>query len=101
MVCRNTNTVAMKRPHGPCGAAVIGRVGTEWKDLTGSEGMLGFEGPCNGLVVLETQDRGFHEICLPDECSPLSKTGTCNPKIWRYDGTRYHLAETPTPDRNN
>jgi len=88
-------------PHGPCGAVLIGRVGTKWKDLTASEGMLGFEGPCNLFVVLETQHSGFHDICLPVECSPPLKTGTCNPTIWRYDGTRYHAAETTMADRSS
>jgi hypothetical protein len=80
-------------PHGPCGAVLIGKVGTEWKDLTAGNGMLGFEGACNGLVVLETQHNGFHDICLPAECSPVSTPGTCDPTQWRFDGTRYRAAE--------
>lgn len=88
-------------PHGPCGAVLIGRVGTEWKDLTDRTGMLGFEGPCHLLVVLEAQHNGLHDICLPAECSPLSKPGKCNPTVWRYDGNRYHPAETTTPDRSS
>ena len=85
-------------PHGPCGAVLIGRVGAKWKDLTDGKGMLGFDGACNQLVVLETQHNGFHDICLPAECSPSSKPGACNPTVWHYDGTRYHAAETATPD---
>ena len=83
-------------PHGPCGAVLIGKIGSEWRDLTAKEGMLGYEGPCNLLVVLESQHSGFHDVCLPNECAPPYKPGTCNQTIWRYDGTRYRLAETTT-----
>lgn len=80
--------------HGPCGAVLIGKIGSEWRDLTAKEGMLGYEGPCNLLVVLESQHSGFHDLCLPNECAPRYKPGTCNQTVWRYDGTRYRLAET-------
>jgi len=78
-------------PHGPCGSVVVGRIGSEWKDLTAREGLLGFEGACNLFVVLESQQRGFHDVCLPVQCSPATKANpaACAPTIWRYDGTRY------------
>jgi hypothetical protein len=60
--------------------------------------MLGYEGPCNLFVVLEAQHNGFHDVCLPNECAPPYKTGTCNQMVWRYDGTRYRLAETTMPE---
>ena len=75
-------------PHGPCGSVLISKVGTEWKDLTAKEGMLGFEGACNLFVVLESQRAGFHDICLPDQCSPTTPK-TCVPTIWQYDSGRY------------
>src|SRR5579863_3183432 len=52
-------------PHGPCDAVLIGKVGTEWKDLTAKDGSLGFEGACNLFVPLETQHGGYHDVCLP------------------------------------
>ena len=85
-------------PHGPCSAVVIGRVDAEWRDLTDKGGLLGDEGPCKLFIVLETKHRGFHDICLPNECCPPFKTGTCNQTIWHFDGTRYHLAVMTAPD---
>jgi hypothetical protein len=85
-------------PHGPCGAVLIGKIGSEWRDLTAKEGMSGYEGPCNLFVVLESQHSGFHDLCLPNECAPPYKPGTCNQTVWRYDGTRYRLAETTIPE---
>jgi hypothetical protein len=81
-------------PHGPCGAVLIGRIGGKWKDVTPENGMSGFEGPCNQFVVLATQHGGFRDICLPVECAPSSKAGTCNPTIWHFDGTRYQVVDT-------
>lgn len=81
-------------PHGPCSAVLIGKVGTKWRDLTAKDGMLGFEGACNLLVVLETQHGGFHDLCLPIECSTPVSGGSCAPAIWQYDGTRYRLSDT-------
>jgi len=87
--------------HGPCGAVLIGKIEGEWKDLTAKTGMIGFEGPCNQFVVLATEHGGLHDICLPVECAPSSKTGTCNPTVWHYDGTRYQVADTPMPATPN
>jgi hypothetical protein len=84
-------------PHGPCNAVLIGKVGTEWKDLTAKEGLLGFEGACNGFVALDSQHGGFHDVCLPVECSPLAKEGNCVPTIWHYDGDKYRASDTAAP----
>jgi hypothetical protein len=69
-------------PHGPCGSVVIGKIGTAWRDLTAKQGLLGFTGACNGFVPLETQYNGFHDVCLPSECSTLEpdnrRCGTAN-----------------------
>ena len=81
-------------PHGPCDAVLIGKVGTKWKDLTAKDGMLGFDGACNLLVVLETEHGGFNDLCLPIQCSQPVNGGSCDPAIWRYDGTRYRSGET-------
>jgi hypothetical protein len=77
--------------HGPCSAVVIGKVGAQWKDLTAKEGLLGFDGACNLFIVLESQRAGYHDVCLPNECSPApdAKSKACVPAIWRYDGSRY------------
>jgi hypothetical protein len=81
--------------HGPCGSVLIGKIGNEWKDLTAKEGLLGFLGACNLFVVLESQQRGFHDVCLPVQCMPATKSGSaaCVPTIWRYDGARYRATD--------
>ncbi len=81
-------------PHGPCSAVLIGKVGTQWKDLTAKEGLLGFDGACNLFVILESQRSGFHDVCLPNECSPATdaKSKACVPAVWQYDGSRYRSA---------
>ncbi len=86
-------------PHGPCAAVVIGKVATQWKDLTAKEGLLGFEGACNHFVVLLSQRAGFHDVCLPAECSPGTGTASkpCVPTVWQYDNGRYRsIKSTPT-----
>jgi hypothetical protein len=90
-------------PHGPCSAVLIGKVGTEWKDLTAKEGLLGFAGACNLFVVLESQQSGYHDVCLPMLCSPAGATGACAPAIWHYDGGRYRPkdATTAKPSKAN
>jgi hypothetical protein len=60
------------------------------------QGMTG--GWCGSLVPLETKHNGFHDICLPNVCSPPFKTGTCNQTIWRFDGIRYRLSDTTPPE---
>lgn len=88
-------------PHGPCGSVVIGKNGTEWKDLTANQGSLGFEGACNLFLVLQSQHSGFHDVCLPAECAPGSKaSGNCAPMIWQYDQGRYRaLVSPPKPSK--
>jgi len=84
-------------PHGPCGAMLIGKVGTQWKDLTAKEGLLGFDGACNLFVVLESRHNGFHDVCLPSECAPNtdSKSNACVPAIWHYENGRYRSVSAP------
>lgn len=82
-------------PHGPCDAVLISKIGLGWKDLTAKDGLLGFEGACNGFIVLESQQRRFHDLCLPLQCSSPDKS-TCAPTIWRYDGNHYRSTETIT-----
>lgn len=88
-------------PHGPCDAVLIGRIKGEWKNLTDKDGMTGFEGPCKLFFVLTTQHNGFHDICLPYECSPSSKTGKCDPEIWHFNGTQYQVAYTGAGSPSN
>jgi uncharacterized protein len=78
-------------PHGPCGAVVIGRIGQEWKNLTAKEGLMGFSGACNGFVVLDSQHNGFHDVCLPDQCSTATPTkgDRCSATIWQFGNGRY------------
>lgn len=78
-------------PHGPCGAVLIARIGNGWKDLTAAGGLLGFTGACNLFVILESRHNGFHDVCLPAQCSAAQ--GNCEPDIWRFDNGRYHSAD--------
>ncbi len=84
-------------PHGPCGAVLIGKVGTQWKDLTANGGLFGFDVACYGFVILQTRHAGFHDVCLPIQCSPGTETDskTCAPTIWQYENGRYSIAATP------
>jgi hypothetical protein len=84
-------------PHGPCGSVLMGKVGNEWKDLTAKQGLLGFDGVCTGFVILESRRAGFHDVCLPNECSPApaAKSSACAPAIWQYDNGRYHSVDAP------
>jgi hypothetical protein len=79
--------------HGPCSAVVIGQVGSEWKDLSAGPNM-GFTLPCAQFVVLANKIEGFHDICLPAICSPLSPK-TCVPTIWRFKKDRYRIIKMP------
>jgi len=78
-------------PHGPCGAVVIGKVGVEWKNLSAKGDLLGFDSACGGFLVLESKHNGFHDVCLPDQCSgglPV-KDDRCLPTIWQFSHGRY------------
>jgi hypothetical protein len=83
-------------PHGPCGAALIGEVDGRWKDLTAKEGLEGFDSTCGGLVVLESQSDGFHDVCLPNQCDPATArrgNGCSTPEVWQFQKDRYHPVE--------
>ncbi len=81
-------------PHGPCGAVLIGKIGEEWKEL-GS--LLGFTGPCGCFVVLDSQHNGFHDVCLPNECSTPIKNNVCvGPAIWQFSNGRYRSVANTT-----
>jgi TPR repeat protein len=85
-------------PHGPCGAVVIGKVGSAWKDLTAKEGLLGFESACGLFFVLQSKHEGFHDVCLPNQCSSAAPANgkACAPTIWQFSGGRYRsVASTP------
>ena len=85
-------------PHGPCGSVLIGKIGTEWRELTAKDGLLGFDGACNLFFVLESQHSGFHDVCLPTQCSYATPIDgrTCAPTIWQFSNGRYRsVAVTP------
>ncbi len=77
--------------HGPCGALVIAKVGGKWRDTTDSHGLLGFDVACGDFVVLEAQHNGFHDVCIPDQCSTaqLVTANSCRPTIWSFSNNRY------------
>ncbi len=85
-------------PHGPCGAVVIGKMGGEWKELSAKGGLLGFYGACNGFIVLDSQHNGFHDVCLPVQCSSVTPvTGNaCVPTIWQFGNGRYRSVANTT-----
>ena len=89
--------------HGPCRAVVIGKIGSAWKELSAKEGVSGFASACALFVVLDALHNGFHDVCLPNECSMvLSPTGQpCVPTIWQFVNGRYRsVAYTPaTPPK--
>ena len=76
-------------PHGPCDARLIGKVANEWKDLTGSGGLSGYDDACGRFVILETQHNGFHDVCLADQCSAPTTPAACAPAIWQFQASRY------------
>lgn len=80
-------------PHGPCGAVLIGKIGEEWKELSPKEGLPGFNGACESLIVLESRHNSFHDICLADECSAPVTNNKCRPVIWQFDSGRYHSVQ--------
>lgn len=82
--------------HGPCGAVLIGKVGSDWKDLTPKEGLLGYGGACTLTVVLASKTKGFHDICLPNQC--VSSEKTCVPIVLRFQ-SRYE-ASRPNSDES-
>ena len=90
-------------PHGPCAAAVIGKVGSVWRELNEKGGVLGFEPPCRLFIVLDSRHGGFNDVCLPAECSTISSpTGKpCFPTIWHFIDGRYRSVEyTPVAPPN-
>jgi hypothetical protein len=78
-------------PHGPCGAVVIGKVGSVWKELSDVGGVSGYEPPCRLFMVLDSRHGGFNDVCLPNECFMVSSpTGKrCVPTIWHFVNGRY------------
>jgi hypothetical protein len=83
-------------PHGSCPAVLIGKVHGEWMNLTAPGGLSGYDGACTLFVILATERAGYHDVCLPDQCSPKeAKPGVCLPAIWQYENNRYHVTTTP------
>jgi len=78
-------------PHGPCESVLIGKVGSAWKELTAKEGLAGFTGACTLFVPLESQHAGYHDICLPYQCSTATPGigNACTPTIWNFSNGRY------------
>ena len=81
--------------HGPCGAVVIGKIGSAWKELSAKEGLPGFDLACGLFVVLDARHNGFSDVCLPDQCSMVSSPDgkPCVPTIWHFDNGRYRSVE--------
>src|SRR5579884_3784405 len=64
-------------PHGPCPAVVIGKIGSEWKEISPAGGVFAYGFPCGLFLVLDSRHHDFSDICLPNECSaPTSPTDT-------------------------
>jgi hypothetical protein len=84
-------------PHGPCGAVVIGKIGSAWKDLTAREGVVGFGYACGLFVVLDSRHDSFSDVCVASMCFTVSSpTGKpCAPTIWHFVDGRYRSVEYP------
>ena len=81
--------------HGPCGAVVIGKIGSTWKNLTANEGVVGYAYACGLFVVLDGRHGGFSDVCLPNQCSMVSSPigKPCVPTIWHFVDGRYRSVE--------
>jgi hypothetical protein len=86
-------------PHGACGAVVIGKVASAWKNLTAKEGVAGYEPACGLFVVLASQHNGFSDVCLPNQCSIVSPPAgnACVPTIWNLINRRYQTVKYTPP----
>jgi hypothetical protein len=87
-------------PHGPCGAVIVGKVGSTWRDLTAKQSLVAVVEACGGLIVLQSRHQGWSDVCLPNQCSAVSSpTGRpCVPTIWQFDGNQYRSVKyTPIP----
>jgi Sel1 repeat len=85
-------------PHGECEAVLIGKVDGVWKDFTGP-GLLGDGWMCGQFLPLESKHGDFHDVCLPDVCSPGSWGKSCPPTIWQFRDGRYRTAPASGADR--
>uniref|UniRef100_Q01UB4 Sel1 domain protein repeat-containing protein n=1 Tax=Solibacter usitatus (strain Ellin6076) TaxID=234267 RepID=Q01UB4_SOLUE len=74
-------------PHGPCPARLFGKIGSTWRDIT-ADHLHAYGSTCGGIMVLESSHNRFNDICLPSQCSALSR-GTCVPALWQFRNGRY------------
>ncbi len=81
--------------HGPCGAVVIGKVGSTWKELTAIGGVWGYALGCGLFIVLDSRHDGFSDVCLPNQCSWIASANgkICAPTIWQFTQGRYRSVE--------
>jgi hypothetical protein len=80
--------------HGPCSSVLLGKIGSEWKEL--NSGLAGFTPACGLVVVLASQQGGYHDICLPNQCSSFDAK-TCRPTIWQFNHGRYDEVKFTPP----
>lgn len=85
-------------PHGECESVLIGKVDRVWKDFTGL-GLLGDGWMCDEFLPLESEHGGFHDVCLPNVCSPGTWGKSCVPTIWQFRDGRYRTAPASRADR--
>jgi hypothetical protein len=64
--------------HGPCGSVILGKVKNEWKALSDRD-VMGFDGACNQLSILQTTHGGYHDLCLAQQV----------PRLLVFDGEQY------------
>ena len=77
---------------GPCEAVLIGKIGSQWSDLTAKEGLQGSGEACRDLLPLESQHNGVHDLCIPNECdlATFQRTKHCTAAVWQFRNGRYH-----------
>jgi hypothetical protein len=87
--------------HFECPAVLIGKVGSDWKDITSEGGVSGDF--CSSIMVLASRHNGFNDICLPDHGSavtPAVAGKSLPPAVLHFSNGRYHevpnrIGDTP------
>ncbi len=74
----------------PCEAVLIGKIGSQWKDLTAKGDLRGFGKSCRVLLPLESQHYGVHDLCVPSQCGPAKPGEKQSCLVWRFKNGRYH-----------
>ena len=80
----------------PCDAVLIGKVGSQWKNLTTKGGLQGLGEACRDLLPLQSQHNGIHDLCVPNQCdlATYQRTKRCATEVWQFRNGRYQSASS-------